>query len=95
MKYEIFHSGYWEKELFLAPCQPWRTIPLLVFPAGLWYSPHTRVRLVLSWSTQQYVRGTGPVSGAPSLSILGSCTLSSKLQPLWFPHVLSSIASPQ
>lgn len=22
MKYEVFHSGYWEKELFLAPCQP-------------------------------------------------------------------------
>lgn len=93
MKYEIFHSGYWEKELFLAPCQPRRTIPLLGFPAGRWYSPHTRVRLVLSRSSQQYVRGTEPASGAPSLSSLGSCTLSSKLQPLWFPHVLSSIAS--
>lgn len=72
MKYEIFHSGYWETELFLAPCQPQGEIALLGFPAGLWSSPHTRVWLVLSGRTQRYVGGTGPVSGAPCLSIPAS-----------------------
>lgn len=98
MKYEIFHSGYWEKELFLAPCQPRRTISLLGFPAGLWYSPHTRVRLVLSWKTQQYIRGTVLVPDAPSLSSLGSCTLLQTPATLVSPcsqlHRLSSMRSP-
>lgn len=88
MKYEIFHSGYWEKELFLAPCQPRRTIPLLGFPAGLWYSPHTRVRLALSWSTRSTSGGLGrslvlhswalwaPVLCPPNSSHFGFSTIS-------------------
>lgn len=71
MKYEIFHTECWEKELFLAPCQLWGIVPWLP-PNGLRCCAHTHMLISVQLQTWGPCRPLG-LSAHAALLASGLC----------------------
>lgn len=76
MKYEIFHTECWEKELFLAPCQLWGMVPWLP-PNGLRCCAHTHMLISAQLQTWGPYRPLG-LSTHAALFASGLCPPNSR-----------------
>lgn len=68
---KVFHSSWWEQELFLALCEPQRSFPLLLLGGCLWFFvsfPHTHILTCPQLQTQESPLQTSvTISVQPSL----------------------------